>query len=416
MKTNKMPAILLMALFVSIGPGLSGMASAEEGSELDALIDDGKVNLDFRYRFESVDQDNITSNAKAHTLRTRLGFQSGSVRGWNFNIEANDVRHLSNEFNSHGGTTPDRVGEYPIVADPKGTRLNQGYIGYTGIEDLGFKLGRQRINLDNQRFVGAVGWRQTEQVYDSGRIDWSNDSFAVSYTYVQWVRNIFGEKSPVGKNRQDGTHFLNGSWNSPIGKVTGYYYHIDNEDRPDYSTGTVGVRLAGKQSINEDWSFRYEAEYAHQKDAANNPADFKADYLHFDAFAVVGMFDFGVGWELLEGDDGPSLLSESFRTPYATLHKFNGLADQFLTTPDEGLDDLYGKLKLTPGPWTFAAAYHRFKTDAGSDKLGNEIDVQIGLKFNDRVRADFWVVDFDGKRSPTSNDVTKVFLQVLLTL
>lgn len=413
MKITGWSAITLMAFFMSV-TSLSAAAAdeASASNEFDSLMTDGKVTLDFRYRFEFVDQESFDNDAKAHTLRTRLGFQSGSFRGFDFNIEANDVRHLSNDFNAGGGTTPGRS-DYPVVADPKGTRLNQGYIHYGGLEDWGFTVGRQRINLDNQRFVGAVGWRQTEQVYDAGRVVWGNDAFDVSYTYVQWVRRIFGPDSSSGKHKQDGTHFLNGAWKSPIGRLTVYYYHIDNEDSPSFSTGTYGIRLAGSQDINEDWAFRYEAEYAHQKDVENNPLDYKADYVHFDAFAVVDMFDFGVGWELLGGDD-TTLFNEAFQTPYATLHKFNGLADQFLTTPAAGLDDFYGKFRATPGPWVFAAAYHNFKADDGGEKYGTELDVQAGYKFTDRIRGDFWIADFSGKNG--RDDVTKVFVQVLLTL
>lgn len=417
MRMKKPSAIALVAFFTSAFLAvLSGSIAAESGDELGVLMDEGKVNLDFRYRFEFVDQENIDEEANAHTVRTRLGFQSGSFRGWDFNIEVNDVRHLSNEFNAGGGTTPNRAGEYPVVADPKGTRLNQGYINYAGLEDWGFKVGRQRINLDNQRFVGGVAWRQTEQVFDAGRIDWGNDTFAVSYSYVQWVRRIFGEESSAGKHKQDGTHFLNGSWNSPIGKVVGYYYLIDNEDSPSFSTGTVGVRLSGKQDINEDWAFRYEAEYANQKDAGNNPVDYSADYIHFDAFAVYGIFDFGIGWELLGGDDSVAspALSESFRTPLATLHKFNGLADQFLVTPTAGLDNWYGKFKATPGRWIFQAHYHNFKADDGGEKYGTELDLQAGYKFTDRLRGDFWVADFSGKNDRV--DVTKVFVQLYFKL
>lgn len=405
MRIDRLAAITLMVFFVV-------PVAAAEGDELDALISDGKVRLDFRYRFEFVDQEGFAEDAEAHTLRTRLGFQSGSFRGFDFNIEANDVRHLSNDFDPGGGTASGRS-DYPVVADPKGTRLNQGYIRYGGLKDWGFKVGRQRINQDNQRFVGAVGWRQTEQVFDGGRVEWGNDAFEASYTYVQWVRRIFGPNSSAGKHKQDGTHFLNAAWKSPIGRLTGYYYHIDNEDSPSFSTGTYGVRLAGAQPLSENWSFRYEAEYAHQKDVANNPLSYTADYLHFDAFAVVGMFDFGVGWELLEGDDS-TLGNEAFRTPLATLHKFNGLADQFLTTPAAGLSDVYGKFKATPGAWTFAAAYHNFEADSGSADYGTELDVQAGYKFSDRLRADFWVFDFSGKDG--RSDVTKVFVQLLVTL
>ncbi|TNF88116.1 MAG: hypothetical protein EP301_05490 [Gammaproteobacteria bacterium] len=412
MNSKNLPAIFVMAFFMS-------MAAAPVAAEdsLDVLLDEGKVTLDLRYRYEGVDDDAFDEDANAHTLRTRLGFQSGVWRGWDFNIEANYVRHLSSDFDAGGGTTPDR-GEYPVVADPKGTRLNQAYVNYTGIEDWGFKVGRQRINLDNQRFVGSVAWRQTEQVFDAGTVGWSTEKADFSATYVQWVRRIFGEASSAGKHRQDGTVFLNGGIATPIGKLRGYYYHIDNEDVADFSTGTIGVRLAGKPEINDDWSIRYEAEYAHQSDAGNNPVDYSADYFHLAGAAVIGIFDFGLGWELLGGDDGDDGYA-AFRTPLATLHKFNGWADQFLSTPANGLSDLYVTFKATPGDFLFDARFHNFEADAGSDKYGTELDFRAGYKFTKRFRADLFLAMYEGKNSAPialSDDVTKFWVQLYFKL
>ena len=101
-------AIFAMAFFMS-----ANLTLAAADDSLDILLDEGKVKLDFRYRYELVDADLFDEDANAHTLRTRLGFQSGVWRGWDFNTEVNDVRHLSNDFNAGGGTTPDR-GDYPL--------------------------------------------------------------------------------------------------------------------------------------------------------------------------------------------------------------------------------------------------------------------------------------------------------------
>lgn len=410
MRTKNRMAVTVMAFFL---PGLwAGTGAASEGDSLDVLLDEGKVTLDLRYRFEGVDQDGFDEDAEAHTLRTRLGFQSGVWRGFDFNVEVNDVQHLSNDFNAGGGTSPGST-EYPVVPDPKGTRLNQAYVNYTGLDDWGFKVGRQRINLDNQRFVGAVGWRQTEQVYDAGTAAWGNDRAQVSLTYVQWVRRIFGEESSSGKNKQDGTIFLNGSINTPVGKAIGYYYHIDNEDVSSFSTDTFGARLDGKQAINDDWSIRYEVEYATQKDAGNNPVDISEDYWHVGAGAVVGMFDFGLGWELLGGDDD-SLVNEAFRTPLATLHKFNGWADVFLTTPAAGLSDAHATFSAKPGKFLIQARYHDFQADSGSEDYGSEIDLQVGYAFDKRFRGDLFFADFNGDDG--NPDVTKFWVQLLFTL
>lgn len=385
---------------------------SEDSDGIGVLLDDGKISLDFRYRYEFVDQDGFDEHANAHTLRTRLGLQSGNWRGFDFNIEFNDVREIYDHYNAGGGTTPGRS-QYPVVVDPKGTRLNQGYVNFTGIEDWGFKVGRHRMNLDNQRFVGSVGWRQTEQVFDAGQVSWGSGKVYVAVTYVEDVQRIFGPNSDIGSNDQDGTVFVNGGFETRVGKVVGYYYHIDDEDSASFSSDSVGARLAGTLKIGDDWSLRYEAEYAHQTDAANNPVNFSADYFHANAAAVTGMLDFGVGWELL-GGDADTLANEAFRTPFATLHKFNGWADQFLTTPAAGLSDFYLMASAKPGKFLFQAQYHAFEADDGGTKYGDEIDVQAGYGFTKRFRADFFLAEFDGRNGFT--DVTKVWLQALFTL
>lgn len=55
---------LLLLLF------LQGTAVAEN---LRDTVENGKVSLDVRYRFEFVDQDGVDRSAKASTLRLRLG-------------------------------------------------------------------------------------------------------------------------------------------------------------------------------------------------------------------------------------------------------------------------------------------------------------------------------------------------------
>ncbi len=397
---------------VMVGLMLSSPVRSEESNDVGVLLNDGKISLDFRYRYEFVDQDGFDRNANANTLRTRLGLQSGNWRGFDFDIEFNDVRELSDHYNAGGGTTPGRT-VYPVVADPKGTRLNQGYINFTGIEDWGFKVGRQRMNLDNQRFVGSVAWRQTEQVFDAGQVSWGGDNAYVAVTYVEDVQRIYGPNSDIGSDDQDGTVFVNGGFQAPVGKLVGYFYHIDDEDSPSFSSDSIGLRLSGTWKLNDDWSLRYEAEYAHQTDAGDNPVNYSADYVHASAAAVTGVFDFGAGWELLGGDSG-TVANEAFRTPFATLHKFNGWADQFLTTPAAGLSDFYLTANAKPGKFLFQVQYHSFEADDGGADYGDEIDLQAGYGFTKRFRADFFLAEFNG--SDGFSDVTKIWLQALFTL
>ena len=55
-----------------------------------------------------------------------------------------------------------------MVPDPENIELNCLQIAWQK-NGNGIVLGRQRINLDDQRWVGSVGWRQNEQTFDAVR-------------------------------------------------------------------------------------------------------------------------------------------------------------------------------------------------------------------------------------------------------
>ncbi len=89
--------------------------------------------------------------------------------------------------------------------------------------------------------------------------------------------------------------------------------------------------------------------------------------------ATAGGVTAKLGWERLEGRRGGG----PFRTPLATLHKFNGRADRFLATPGEGLDDLYVSLAGSVAGVAWAAALHDFGAESTSRDYGRELDLEL---------------------------------------
>jgi len=201
--------ILLGTLLGLLMP-FSVTAAEEEGAtDLAAAITSGKATVSGRYRYEYVDQDNALKNAHASTLRLRLNYRTGQWKGWSAFAEFDHVFHvLIDDFNSGQDTSLNRD-EYSVVADPKGSDLNQLYADLDPNDNWKYRFGRQRILLDNQRFVGGVGWRQNEQTYDALTLNTKAISnTALSYSYVNRVRRIFGQTVPAGKERLDG-HLFN---------------------------------------------------------------------------------------------------------------------------------------------------------------------------------------------------------------
>ncbi|HLG52692.1 MAG TPA: alginate export family protein, partial [Steroidobacteraceae bacterium] len=127
------------------------VARAASGAGLDTLVSDGKAGLDLRYRYESVEQSDRPATAEANTLRLRLNLASGAVGGFSGFAEFDHVQVVGDE---HYDSTRNGLTRYPVVADPEGTDLNQAYLQYAGPAGTTLRLGRQRIRLDGERFIG----------------------------------------------------------------------------------------------------------------------------------------------------------------------------------------------------------------------------------------------------------------------
>jgi hypothetical protein len=376
MKAHDVIVLSVLTLLLS----LAGIALAEESADLGTALTSGKVGVNVRARYEHVDQDNISDSADAVTARLRFNYRTGQWNGLTGFVEYDYVFHILNDFNSGGGTSPDK-GNFPVVADPKGADLNQLYLDYSFTEDSKARFGRQRILLDNQRFVGGVGWRQNEQTYDA--LTFTSQAISktnLSYSYIGNVRRIFGDKVTAGSNNVD-THLLNAKialnddWS-----VTPYYYRIDNKDVASFSTATVGARVLGDIAVGEA-KIALVAELATQSDIANNPVSYDADYAHLSGiWSMDNGLSLGIAYETLGGN---ILSGGAFRTPLATLHAFQGWADRFLSTPDLGIDDIFATVKFKAGKWNLAGIYHDFSSETASVDYGTELDVSAGTKLSD---------------------------------
>ncbi|SDT98341.1 alginate export family protein [Halopseudomonas salegens] len=348
---------------------------AESGSLMEA-IQAGKAGLDLRYRFEHVEQDNQNRNANASTLRTRLNYATDSYQHLSAFIEFDDIRVLgSTRYNNASGRPSART-QYPVVADPSGTEVNQAYLNYSGLPNTTLRLGRQRIIYDNARFIGNVGWRQNEQTYDAfSLVNTSLSDTTLSYAYIDQVNRIFGKDSPKGETSMR-SHLLNASYGGlPVGQLTAYGYFLETPDTPLASNRTLGLRFNGSHAASEQLSLLYALEYAKQDDFQDGDSAIDADYHLMEVGATLHGITARVGQEVL-GADG-----SAFSTPLATAHAFNGWADTFLTTPADGLDDRYLKLAGRVQGTNLLAAWHQFHADQGSADYGRELNLQAARSF-----------------------------------
>ncbi|MEQ3657808.1 MAG: alginate export family protein [Glaciecola sp.] len=337
-------------------------AHASALDDIQKALSDGNTDITLRYRYERVDQDNIDKTTNASTLLTRLSYKSADANGFYVVLEADNVSAIGNEnFNS----TVNGNGQYPVVADPIGTDMNQAFLAYKTGNTL-FSVGRQRINHNDQRFVGGVAWRQNEQTYDGYRVQYDNQQgLKFDYSYVYNVNRIFGTKSP-NSDLDGNLHLLNVNYAiNDAHKLTGFVYELDFDTANAIATRTIGASYDGKLS-----KIKIHASLAQQSDTGDNPTDFTADYINLELSTRLSGVNLGIGYESLGSDNG-----KGFSTPLATLHKFQGFTDKFLGTPATGVNDLYVKASGKVGKLTLAAIYHQLESDAGSIDYGDEINL-----------------------------------------
>jgi len=365
---------------------------------LEESISDGKASINVRYRYEGVD-DSVNKDAKASTLRTRLGFTTSDK----FDLSAHvDFEQITRAGPPDYNSTKNGQTAYAKVVDPAVAELNQAYIKYTGISGTDAILGRQRIILDNARFVGNVGWRQNEQTFDALRVDGKyGENFFITYANIQNVLTITGDNDYSNHN------LVNLGLNKVAGgKITGYAYLLDFDSKPDTDTSTYGVRYTGEAS-----NFLYTLEYAEQSDYADNPTSFSATYLFGElGYKLAEKVKVFIAYESLGSDGG----TVAFQTPLATKHAFNGWADKFLTTPATGLNDAYVKVAGNVGGVKLVGVYHDFTADEGSADYGTELDLLAVKKFNKTFSGLIKYADYSA--DTFSQDTSKIWFQLTMNL
>ncbi len=363
-----------------------------------------------RYRLETVDQDGIAESATASTLRLRAGVRTAAWHGLSAVIEGEAIIRLGPE--DYNDTVNGRTA-FPVVPDPSDLLLNQAYVRWQPARQLDITGGRQAISLDNQRWVGSVDWRQNDQTFDAVRAAFApNSTTRVEYIHSWRVNRIFGPDSPQGIWRNTDINLIRGAATfAPVGTISAYAYWLDLPAAPAFSSQTLGLRLTGQQAVGSGVTVHYAAEFARQRDYGANPASFSNNYLLIESGIGFGPVTARFGYERLSGDGITAL-----QTPLATLHAFNGWTDRFLTTPANGLRDLYADVVwrlgpvLTSAPPTLRIQAHDFNaTRIGSD-YGREYGAWLIVPLTRQISAALKVSHYDADAFAT--DTTKFWFSI----
>jgi len=400
-----MKKMIKMSLAAAMLMGISSVSA-----QATEIMTNVKVKGEIRARFENVDTgrggiaaDDYTSKNDANAITNRFVIGVGADlfgTDWlSTYVEMTDVHALNNNYNStnNGGGSAYNPYIAPntkknnVVADPEQTRVTQAYIDVKMGNTL-LRAGRQMINLDNQRFVGAVGWRQMPQTYDGfllANSDITNLNLAAAY--LTKVNTIKADDARALETRAVVLHaqykvadFLTvTAYDYMLGAGTGDNTGTNNAVGSD----TIGLALTGKPKLGDAVTLNYRAEYAVMVDPSldtdqwsggnNNNDNYDADYYNLEVGVNVSGFLAQLGYEVQSGtaDSYTGKDNKTFSTPLGTNHKFSGWADVFLGTPDQGLEDLNLMLGYKSKDFgTFKVVYHDFQSEVDGIDYGQEFD------------------------------------------
>jgi Alginate export len=396
-------------------------AFASDPDSLGAALAKTLPLIDMRLRYEQVDQTGIAEDANAGTLRARLGAETGRFLDSSLLVEGEAMVRLNRSYRPDNAIA--HYTQFPVVADPENYGLNRLALTNTFLPATTVTIGRQRIILDDQRFIGNSGWRQNETTFDALRLVTKPfTTVALDLTFLNKVHRVYGADSRQGTYKGD-SYLANVSYQLPVGKLTGFAYLLELDpiagltgalDPRRGSTSTYGGRLVGERPVSTI-KVGYAAAYAWQKQRGDNPLSFSNDYFLAELNASLAGFRAAIGDEIMQGNG-----TIGFATPLATLHLFEGWADKFLTTPANGVKDLYGSLGWSRsnilGLSSISATvfYHRFDAEHVSTSYGSEWDLAVNAKWHHFAGLLKYAGYSAARTTPTAiaQDTSKLWVQM----
>ena len=345
----------------------------------------GHFSLDARYRLHVVEEASKPFDATASTLRLRAGFRTAEFEGVSGYLELDHTEALGASKYNHA--LDPRPG-YPTIPDPKVTEMQQAYLEVRELGGFEVRFGRMTPSLDDRRYLAPGSFRQNARSLDGLRVTNTGLKNLTLKYYYHWNFNLpLGDDHPAGDWNTD-AHLLFAEYAGfKNARISSFGYLLKVKDDAPQSSQTFGMRLHGKAKLGAGAHALYEAQYAYQRDYANNPNNYAGVIFWASAGLQSGRFTAKIGYENLEGDG-----TNAVRFATGARHRYQGLADQFRAIPPEGLIDTYAHLTYRMPDMGFMKKpilhleYHDFEAQNTLDAYGTEWDVRYSFTANRRLR------------------------------
>ena len=357
-------------------------------SDFTDAIKNGEPTLEFRLRHENARQNGL-EDARATTLRSTVGYETAEFSNAAIKVELVDVANFFGQRYNPGVSDLSKP-QYSLIQDPHGAGVTEAKFMYYGFTHNVITLGRQYINLDNQRFIGKNNFRQYPQSFDAFSFQSSMiDTLDLFYSYLTHINTNFANGRAIEGRRSVSTHLIHADWTGyRYGQLAGYIYF--NKDRTIITNShtTLGVRLTNPDAYYAMNQFGYSLELAQQKGKFGNPNKYTRYYVHATLSKTIEMFTGLIGLEKLGGSSSGA--NRQFITPLGSIDDFNGIAEVFNNIPNRGLQDYYAKISAATieHDMSIGVIYHYFRLDRGpgSRRAGQEFDLVAEIGLNDQIR------------------------------
>ena len=229
--------------------------------------------------------------------------------------------------------------QFSVVADPENIELNRLQLQYKS-KPQRVTLGRQRINLDDQRWVGSVGWRQNEQTFDARA---RRGRSSGRWRSTRPIRTASGRSSASRPGPRQVAYrrrlrLRRRGREARAGQAEGLRLsaRLRRAVLPRHQLADLWPARSRRRCRSAKVKLNLAGSYARQSDYGGNP-DRLFGRLHrrrsgrWRSSGLTADRRLGTARQRQRPRGAPRL-----QTPLATLHKFNGWADMFLTTPQHG--------------------------------------------------------------------------------
>jgi hypothetical protein len=289
-----------------------------------------------------------------------------------------------------------------------------------GVNGLIIKLGRQEINLGNQRLIGAVGWSQAGRSFDGVLLGYSAGDYGMAaFFYGKLGDTVKRFDAWVMPGEDEGLlsdiDLYVTTWQGKLAPFgIGGTYEITNilvNPRVHGSINTIYGRVT--PAFDTDYAkVKLNLEAATQTGENEDGYDYGGYFFSVGAGAsfedVAWTPDVFIGYDYYSGDDDPDDTDlDAFWSVLPTAHKWLGHADLVWLNPngpsfylfnnrlpqqgDPGITDLYIKLGVKPMDKISAHLdFHYFKSAEDvvgpegqtDDSVGWETDFAVKYKYS----------------------------------